>query len=193
MRVLLIHAHPDPESYNAALKRAALGALAPRHEVREIDLYAEDFEPVLSRAEWRVYESGEPHDDTVARHVAALQWAEALVFVYPTWWYGLPAILKGWLDRIWLPGVAFSLPSEGDIRPTLTHVRKLAVITTCGASWWLTQLVGAPGRNTLLRGCGFLMAKGCRKTFLAHYSMDDSTPESRSRYLARITRAMEAF
>lgn len=193
MRVLLIHAHPDPDSYNAAIRRAALDALAPRHALREIDLYAEDFEPVLSRAEWRAYESGQPHDETVARHVEALKWAEGLVFVYPTWWYGLPAILKGWLDRIWLPGVAFSLPSEGDIRPTLTHVRKLAVITTCGASWWLTQLVGAPGRNTLLRGCGFLMAKGCRKTFLAHYSMDDSTPESRARYLARVTRAMEAF
>jgi putative NADPH-quinone reductase len=193
MRVLLIHAHPDPGSFNAALKKAAVAALSLRHEVREIDLYAEDFQPVLTRQEWRNYEAGPPDSGTVAEHVALLNWAEALVFVYPTWWYGLPAILKGWLDRIWLPGVAFSLPSEGDIRPSLTHVRKLAVITTCGASWWLTQLVGAPGRNTLIRGCGFLMAKGCRKVFLAHYSMDDSTPKSRVRYLDRVTRAMEAF
>jgi putative NADPH-quinone reductase len=193
MRVLLIHAHPDPQSYNAALKKAAITALSPRHEVREIDLYAEDFQPVLTRQEWRDYEAGPPDSGTVADHVALLNWAEALVFVYPTWWYGLPAIMKGWLDRIWLPGVAFSMPSEGDIRPSLTHVRKLAVITTCGASWWLTQIVGAPGRNTLIRGCGFLMAKGCRKVFLAHYSMDDSTPKSRVRYLDRVTRAMEAF
>jgi putative NADPH-quinone reductase len=193
MRVLLIHAHPDPDSYNAALKRAAVAALSPRHEVREIDLYAEGFQPVLTRQEWRDYEKGVPETGPVAEHVTALKWAEAMIFVYPTWWYGLPAILKGWLDRIWLPGVAFSLPAEGDIRPTLTHIRKLGVITTCGASWWLTQIVGAPGRNTLLRGCGFLMARGCRKVFLAHYSMDDSTPDSRARYLARVTRAMEAF
>jgi putative NADPH-quinone reductase len=193
MRVLLIHAHPDPQSYNAALKKAAIAALSLRHEVREIDLYAEDFQPVLTRQEWRDYEAGPPDSGTVADHVALLNWAEALVFVYPTWWYGLPAIMKGWLDRIWLPGVAFSMPSKGDIRPSLTHIRKLAVITTCGASWWLTQLVGAPGRNTLIRGCGFLMARGCRKLFMAHYSMDDSTPRSRARYLDRVTRAMEAF
>jgi putative NADPH-quinone reductase len=193
MRVLLIHAHPDPDSYNAALKRAAVQALAARHELREIDLYAEDFQPVLSRQEWRDYEKGAPDSGVIAEHVAHLKWAEALVFVYPTWWYGLPAILKGWLDRVWLPGVAFTLPAQGDIAPTLTHIRKLGVVTTCGASWLLTQIVGAPGRNTLLRGCGFLMARGCRKLFLAHYDMDDSTPESRARYLAKVTRAMEAF
>ena len=193
MRVLLIHAHPDPDSFNAALKSAAAEAMAPRHEVREIDLYADGFDPVLTRDAWRAYEDGVPADPVIEAHVEALKWAEALVFVYPTWWYGLPAIMKGWLDRVWLPGVAFTLPREGDIKPTMTHIRRLVVITTCGASWALTQLVGAPGRNTLLRGCGFLMGRGCRKTFLAHYSMDDSTPDSRARYLARVTRAMEAL
>jgi len=66
-------------------------------------------------------------------------------------------------------------------------------VTTCGASWWLTQVVGAPGRNLILRGCGFLMAPRCRKVYLAHYRMDASTPQSREKFRARVARAMARF
>ncbi|TVQ58090.1 MAG: flavodoxin family protein [Rhodobacteraceae bacterium] len=194
MRVLVVHSHPDPESFNAALCAATVAALEKAgHEVRLIDLYAEGFDPVLSREDWRGYENPETNGAAVADHVERLRWAEALVFVYPTWWYGLPAMLKGWLDRVWLPGVTFSLPRDGDIRPLLTGVRKLGVVTTCGASWWLTQIVGAPGRNLLLRGCRFLMARRCRTVFLAHYSMDASTPGTRAAFLAKVERAMARF
>ena len=194
MRVLVVHSHPDPESFSAALRAAVLGALdRAGHETRLIDLYAEGFDPVLRRNAWRDYEDPLLNRRDVAAHVAALQWAEALVFVYPTWWYGLPAMLKGWLDRVWLPDVAFSLPRDGDIRPMLTHIRKLGVVTTCGASWWLTQFVGAPGKRLLMRGCKILMARDCATLFLAHYSMDSSTPDSRERFRRRVVRAMEKF
>ncbi|MGF1657950.1 MAG: NAD(P)H-dependent oxidoreductase [Rubrimonas sp.] len=194
MRVLVIHSHPDPESFNAFLCSEAVTALqAAGHETRLIDLYAEGFEPALSRADWRAYEDQSRNVDPVAAHVAALRWAEALLFVYPTWWYGLPAMLKGWLDRVWLPGVAFTLEPEKPIRPALTHIRKIGVVTTCGASWWLTQLMGAPGRNLMLRGCRALLAPRCRTLYLAHYRMDDSTPESRARFHARMLRKMRGF
>jgi putative NADPH-quinone reductase len=195
MRVLIVHSHPCPDSFNAALMRASRDALTRAgHEVRVIDLYAEGFQPVLTRAQWKAYEAGEAQADGVAEHIAALRWAEGLVFVYPTWWYGLPAMLKGWLDRVWLPGVAFSMPQPNEtIRPQLTHIRRLGVVTTCGASWWLTQLVGAPGKKLLLRGCRALMAPGCRTTFVAHYLMDSSTPESRAKFLKRVETAMAAF
>jgi putative NADPH-quinone reductase len=194
MRVLVVHSHPDPESFSAALRAETLAGLAEAgHETRLIDLYAEDFDPVLRREAWRAYEDPLTNRGGLEAHVAHLRWAEAIVFVYPTWWYGLPAMLKGWLDRVWLPEVAFSLPRDGDIRPMLTHIRKLGVVTTCGASWWLTQIVGAPGRNLLLRGCRFLMAKRCPSVFLAHYSMDSSTPESRERFRRKVRRAMTRF
>lgn len=195
MRVLIVFSHPDPDSYNASLMRDARAALdGAGHETRLIDLYAEGFDPVLTREGWRAYEDAARNAEGIEAHVEALRWAEALVFVYPTWWYGLPAMLKGWLDRVWLPGVAFSMPRPDEtIRPQLGHIRKLGVITTCGASWWLTQLVGAPGRNLLLRGCGILMAPRRRRVFLAHYLMDSSTPESREAFRARVVRAMAAF
>jgi putative NADPH-quinone reductase len=192
MRVLIVHSHPDPDSYNASLMRTARDALAAAgHEVRVIDLHAEGFDPVLTRDGWRAYEQGEAGAPDLAEHIAHIRWAEGMVFVYPTWWYGLPAMLKGWLDRVWLPGVAFSMPRAGEtIRPQMTHVRRLAVVTTCGASWWLTQLVGAPGKRLLLRGLRALMAPGCRTRFVAHYLMDSSTPESRERFRARVAAAM---
>ncbi len=194
MRVLVVHSHPDPESYNASLCRTTMETLASAgHEVRLIDLYAEGFDPVLSREAWRAYEDAARNAEGVESHVEALRWCEALVLVYPTWWYGLPAMLKGWLDRVWNPGVAFILTRDGPIQPALRHIRKFGVVTTCGAPWWLTQLVGAPGRNLLLRGCRILMAKGCRTLFLAHYRMDESTPETRARFRARVERAMARF
>ena len=125
-------------------------------------------------------------------HVEALEWCDTLIFVYPTWWYGLPAMLKGWLDRVLLPGVAFELPPDGrDIRPLLTNIGRLGVFTTAGASWWLTRLVGAPGRRTILRGVRFLCARHCRTTFVAHYNMDASVPQSRTAHLQRVDRALD--
>ena len=111
MRCLLVTCHPLPDSYGAALTRTALqGLAAGGHEVRHLDLYAMGFDPVLSLAERRSYLSNTQHNiDGLQAHVDALRWAEALVCIYPTWMYGPPAMLKGWLDRVMLPGVAFEL------------------------------------------------------------------------------------
>jgi NAD(P)H dehydrogenase (quinone) len=86
--------------------------------------------------------------------VDSLQWCEALIFVYPTWWFGQPAMLKGWLDRVLVPGVAFTMPCPQTKRfgHTLKHIRHLGVFTTCGASFWLTKLIGSPGKRILMRG-----------------------------------------
>ncbi|MEO1238407.1 MAG: NAD(P)H-dependent oxidoreductase, partial [Pseudomonadota bacterium] len=131
----------------------------------------------------------------VADDVAALEWCDTLIFIYPTWWYGLPAMLKGWLDRVMVPGVAFVMPKgEHDtIRPGLQHITRLGVFTTCGASFWLTRFIGAPGRRTLLRGVGLLCAPRCRKVFAAHYLMDSSTDESRRLHLDRCRRRVDRF
>lgn len=188
MRVLVVYCHPVPESFCAALRDTTLATLASAgHETRLVDLYAEGFDPVMGCEERRFYNDRPPVAPDLLPHIAHLRWAEALLFVYPTWWYGLPAMLKGWLDRVWAPGVAFALADGGGrIEPLMTHIRLVGVLTTCGAPRWWSMLVGHPGRKTILRGIRALCARRARTFFLAHYLMDVSTDASRTAFLERV-------
>jgi putative NADPH-quinone reductase len=112
VRTLLVHCHPDPESFTTVVRDKAVATLRQRgDEVRITDLYATGFNPVLS-AEERARHLEPGPDPSVAGHAADLQWCERLVLVYPTWWSGQPAMLKGWIDRVWVRDVAFDLPSD---------------------------------------------------------------------------------
>jgi putative NADPH-quinone reductase len=194
MRALVVYCHPKEGSFTAAIRDLVLARLkAAGADVRMIDLYARAFEPCLTAAELEVYEDETCNKTAVQRDCDDLEWCDTLIFVYPTWWYGLPAMLKGWLDRVMVPGLAFTMPkAPGEtIGPGLTHITRLGVFTTCGASWWLTRFVGAPGRRTLMRGVGILCAKRRRTAFAAHYLMDSSTPASRARHLDKVGRQMD--
>lgn len=196
MRALVVYCHPKPESFTAAIRDLVLEKLAAKGaEVRVSDLYAKAFSPVLTAHELDVYLDPSANIEPVMSEVEDLKWCDTLIFVYPTWWYGLPAMLKGWLDRALVPDVAFLMPDgeNDDIRPGLTHIKRLGVFTTCGASRWLTWLVGAPGKKTLFRGVGLLCAKPLKKAFAAHYLMDSSTPQSRQAHLDRVDRTMDRF
>ncbi len=193
MRALIVFCHPCKESFNVAVRDTVTDQLrAAGADIRIHDLYASGFVPVLTWAEWKGYLTTPDNRAPVDRECADVAWCDTLIFIYPTWWYGLPAMLKGWLDRVLLPDVAFLMPdaTHRTIRPGLGHITRLAVFTTCGASWWLTRLIGAPGRRTLMRGVGYLCARGKRTAFAAHYLMDNSTPESRARHLARVAARM---
>jgi NAD(P)H dehydrogenase (quinone) len=195
MRVLVVYCHPVPDSFCAAVRDTAVGTLTARGwDVRLVDLYAEGFNPVLSADERRHYHDRAPTDPALAPHIENLKWAEAILFVYPTWWYGLPAMLKGWLDRVWATDVAFKLPADGGrIISLVPHITRIGVVTTCGATWLISFLMGQPGRKTLLRGMWALCAKGCRTMYLAHYDMDRSTAASRAVYLEKVRRRLEEF
>ena len=147
MRALVIYCHPCPESFNAAVKDAVVETLEQAgHEVRLIDLYADGFDPVMSAEERRGYHDEGDNVLPVAGHVDAINWCEMLIFVYPTWWFGLPAMLKGWLDRVWVPHVTFAMPTETTgMEPKMQHIRKIGVVTTCGATWLVSKLMGEPG------------------------------------------------
>ena len=193
MRALVVYSHPREGSFNAGVRDLVQERLAEAGaEVCLIDLYQRGFDPRLTGDELACYEDTSCNTSDVAEDVADLTWCDTLIFVYPTWWYGLPAILKGWLDRVLVPGVAFEMPDEnGDIRPSLTQIERLGVFTTCGASRWLTLFVGSPGKRTLTRGLRVICARRCRTVFAAHYLMDSSTPESRSAHLTRVSRKMD--
>ena len=186
MRVLLIHCHPRAESFSAALRDTARQALeAAGHQVECRDLYAEGFSPALNAAEHRDYLDPASNPPDVADHVASLQRAEALLLVYPTWWYGLPAMLKGWFDRIWAPGVAFKL-GDGAIEPLLTNITRIGVVTTYGSPLWLLWVIGWPDKKLINRGFRRLCARGCRVEWLMLTRMDQRTAPERAAFLAKV-------
>lgn len=186
MRVLLLHAHPDPDSFSGGLFRIAQEELAAAgHEVDAVDLYAEGFDPVLSRAEWQGYVTVPDNRTPVARDAARVAWAEAIVLVFPVWNFGPPAILKGYLDRVFLPGVSFHL-TEGRIAPGLHHIRNLTAITTYGSTRWWAFLMGDGPRRLICRVLRALIHPRARCRYMAHHAITRSTEATRAAFVGRV-------
>jgi len=194
LKLLVVYCHPDPQSFGAALRQAAVESLrAAGHELREIDLYGECFDPVFSHAEKASYLGDTQRNiEGVAAHVEALRWAEGWVVVYPTWFYGAPAMLKGWLERVWLPGVSFRIASakQRTIGGELRNIRLFVGITTSGSPWWWLKVIGDPGRSLFMKGLRPLYAKGVRMRWLQLYNMNHVTQAEREAFLKRVRREL---
>ena len=153
MQVVIVLAHPNTDSFGRAIaSRAEAGARAAGHTVHLLDLYALGVYAAMSAAEHAAYHGDTPLlDPLLVEHAALVKSADALVFVYPTWWSSMPAILKGWLERVMVPGVAFVFNEQGKVRPGLTNVRRIVGISTYGSPRLYVRLVNDNGRRTLTR------------------------------------------
>ena len=152
MRILLIYCHPVETSFNAALHQQVLQSLrSAGHEVDDCDLYAEGFNPVLSRAERLGYHDIPANQAPVQSHVDRLMRAQALVFVFPTWCFGMPAMLKGYLDRVFLPVVSFDISDPANVKPSLTHIKRIAAVVTYGRPRYAAIYMGDPPRKMITR------------------------------------------
>src|SRR5579872_2257567 len=159
MRILLLFAHPVETSFSAALHRVTLEALrASGHDVDDCDLNAEGFSPVLTRAERIDYHDPAKNRAYAGPYVDRLLRAEALVLVFPVWNYGYPAILKGFFDRVFLPGVSFTLGENGAWTPTLHNIKRVAAVCTYGGDRLRTILIGDPPRRIFNRSLRALVA-----------------------------------
>jgi putative NADPH-quinone reductase len=193
MRALVLFAHPVETSFNAALHRATVEALKEAgYEVDDCDLYAEGFDPVLSRQERIDY-----HDEAICTlpvqgYVDRLRAAEALILSTPVWNYGYPAILKGFLDRVFLPGVSFRMV-DGKAAPALQHIRKLAAVTTYGGSRFRTIIMGDPPRKIFSRMLRASVHPLARTKYLALYDMNRNGEATLTAFLDRVKREMRAF
>jgi NAD(P)H dehydrogenase (quinone) len=194
MRVLLVFCHPVETSYQAALHRVARDALGRAgHEVDDLDLYGEGFEPALSRQERIDYHDTAINRVPVEGYVQRLLAAEALAFCFPVWNFGPPAMLKGFFDRVFLPGVAFELDDAGNLTHGLRHIQKLAAITTYGRTRLIAWAVGDPPRRLITRIVRHQIRPGAKALYLALYDMNKSTQAGRERFLAKVDAAMAGF
>jgi putative NADPH-quinone reductase len=193
MRVMVIYAHPLEDSFNAALHRTVVSALREcGHEVDDCDLYAEGFNPVLSAEERRDYHDESRNQAPVAGYVQRLKAAEGLVLCHPTWCFGLPAILKGFFDRVLMPGVSFRL-EDGRVHPALTHIQHLASVVTYGRPRYMALWMGDPPRRILRGYLWWLTGKRATRTYLALYHMNVATEAQCKRFLARVDERMRRF
>jgi len=194
MRFLVVYAHPVEESYVAAVHRCAVKALTEAgHHVDDCDLYAEGFQPVMSRQERQDYFDPERNRQSISKEISRLLACEGLVLVFPTWWYGMPAILKGYFDRVWVPGAAFEIV-DGRTRPLLHNITRVVVISTYGSPWWLNKVVlGDPVRKVFMRGIQHVFSPRAKKLWMAQYGLDQKGREARERFLARVSQTLRTL
>jgi NAD(P)H dehydrogenase (quinone) len=194
MHVLLVYCHPRADSFCAALRDTATRALrAANHTVEVRDLYAEGFVPGMSSDERGRYYDATRDLRGIEDHISALRRADALLLVYPTWWFGLPAMLKGWFDRIWVPGVAFTLRKAGGLEPLLVNIRRMGVVTTYGSPRWLLWVIGWPDRRMVNSAFRSLCARRCRLDWLAMTRMDNCTAKQREQFVAKVSRRLSRW
>lgn len=155
-RVLVISAHPGPQSFGVALADAYVQqAITDQHQVRVLQLQELQFDPLLHAG----YRTPQPLEPDLATAQEAILWAEHLVFVFPVWWGGVPALLKGFLDRVFLPGFAFKYEHGKAFPRQLLRGRSADLLMTLDTPPWYFRLgYGAPVlrqmRKTTLEFCG---------------------------------------
>ena len=193
MKVLVLHAHPVETSYNAALHRLILDRLSARgHRVDDCDLYAENFDPRMTREERLNYHEVEHNLGPIASYVERVRAAEALVLSFPVWNFGYPAILKGFFDRVFVPGVSFEMV-DGQAKTCLHNIAKVATVTTYGGARWRAFLMGDPPRKLVTRLLRATVKPRAPFTYLAHYDMNRSTGDTRATFMHKVTAAMDRF
>lgn len=190
MTTLLVLAHPLPDSL-AAYFAGKIHAHLERTDgsVRFLDLYASGFDPVLSPNERRGYYK------TAFEDVDGLGDVERLILVFPTWWFGLPAILKGWIDRRFLPGVAYEHASDlSGLSPGLTSLKDVLVVTSLGSPAWVDWLIlRRPVRRALKWGVFKACAPQARFRMLSLYSAEAAAQHRVNRFERRLERALETL
>ena len=194
MRVLVVYCHPVETSFHAALHQEVVRNLqAAGHEVDDCDLYAEGFDPVLSREERLGYHEVPTNQLPLMPYIERLRRAEAIVFCFPTWCFGLPAMLKGYFDRLFMPGVAFDLSDPANVKPMLTHIKRLSAVVTYGRPRWVAWYMGDPPRKIVTRYMRRLTGPQARVDYHAHYHMNVATEPQRKRFMAQVGTAMARF
>jgi len=183
-KILVILGHPDSQSFNAALARAYVrGARASGASVRFLKLGELSFDPILHHG-YREIQKLEPDLVKVQRYI---KWADHLVWIYPTWWGSMPALLKGLLDRMWLPGFAFKFTKPYFHRRLLRGKSARLIITMDSPSFIYRFIFRSPGENIMKRSV--LRFSGVRPVRVTRVGwMVVSTKNYRRRWLKKIER-----
>lgn len=171
MKYLVVVAHPIEDSL---AKRSALAVTEELrqmgHAVELLDLYQVGFDPVLTEEGLRAFRTGAHRPSVRALH-EQLKSAQGLVLCFPTWWHGPPAILKGYLEQMFVPEVGYRF-ANGTLQPLLTNLLRIEVLTSYNSPWWLVRLFNlSADRSALVRGIKLACAPKAVVKWRAMYRM----------------------
>jgi len=129
----IIYAHPYSGSFNHAILSGITDKFEAKNiEYQVIDLYKDKFDPVLSSDELYQYVHGTTDDELVKKYQAMMQNTDDLIMIFPTWWYDMPAILKGFFDKVMIPQVIYDTDDAGMMLGKLQNIKTTKIITTAG-------------------------------------------------------------
>ncbi|WP_027229471.1 NAD(P)H-dependent oxidoreductase [Phyllobacterium sp. UNC302MFCol5.2] len=192
--VVVVFAHPLKDSLCAHLASLITARLDEAgHSITFADLYERGFDPRLTANERKAYYADAYDRSAVALHAEDLVRADILILVFPTWWFGLPAILKGWIDRLFVPGVAYDhAPDFGRMIPRLTRLKSCLAVTTLGSPWWIDWFVMfRPVRRILSRAIIGTCAPQARFSMLSLYNTEQLSAERLAAFERRLGRKLE--
>ncbi len=182
---LLVTCHPDPKSLCGQIAERAIAALHGRNTKAVVnDLYSLNFNPVTSGQEFASYSSGAIPED-VRGLVADLKSANELIFILPVWMFAMPAILKGYFDRVWRPNVAFTFDGR-NLQPLLKNITRMTVIVTHGRSEAETNATGDGSRVFFESSLPTLLPNLERNERFDFYALDDGNAAAVARQLTRL-------
>ena len=207
MNILVINGHPDKESYCQAIFQTIVENIdSKRHELEMINLNEEEFDPVLRYG----YRQRMEDDPFILRSQELIQWADHLIFVYPIWWSSMPSLLKGWIDRVFTPGIAYSANNRGSF--ILNYLRgkqfkkllkgKTASIyaTSMAPTWWYKVFSGPINipdsygisalKNAVLNHCGI---KTKRISILGELGREVNTSSTREKFLQKVVKEVRVL
>lgn len=194
MRVLVLFAHPLADSLNGALHEAIVEGLGEAgHEVDDMDLYAEGFDPVLSGEERRSYFDVEANRARLGDRAERIATAEGLVCCFPVWCLGPPAIFKGFWDRALVPGVAFRFDENGALKPDLKRIRRAATVATYSRGRSSFLWLGDGPRRLMTRYLKPFLAPDARISYHGLYGLQKGDPSKPARFIGKIRREMARF
>ncbi len=194
MKCLVVTTHPLPNSLCKHLTEHVVNRLTVmKHDVVIEDLYDEKFEPLLTVKERESYYSDSYDSSAISKQVEHLLEAEALVLIFPTWWFSFPAMLKGWFDRVWGPGIAYDHANDlGPIKSRLENLQKVLVVTTLGTPWWVDRLfMWQPVKRVIKVALLGACAKRSKLKYLSLYKSENLNSECIDRFKHKIDKALK--
>ncbi|MFK8297089.1 NAD(P)H-dependent oxidoreductase [Capnocytophaga cynodegmi] len=186
---IIIYAHPYEKSFNYAILQETKKLLEIKGEAyRIIDLYAEKFNPVYTKEELALFSKGQALDPQVLHYQQYLKQAKRLIFIFPIWWGDVPAIVKGFFDKIFLKTLTYEETKLGTLKGKLTNIKKALIITTATAPTFYLKFFGGNAIQKIVIN-HTLKSVGVKKgKWLNCGATNKTTDEKRRKFLKKLSK-----